>query len=177
MRKVVLYIAVSLDGYIADKDGGVGWLEGDGSDTDNKGSYEGFYETVDTIIIGYKTYHQIRTELFPDGWVYTGRKSYVITHNKLESTEEIIFTDKELDVLIDELKQEDGKDIWICGGASILNPLIACDRIDQYVFTLIPVILGRGVRLFSSHEKETKLKLISTRSYNGMTDLVYERRN
>ncbi len=72
MRKTILYIAMSLDGYIADRDGGVAWLAGDGSSPDHPGSYPRFYESIDTVILGYATYRQIVTELFPDGWIYQG---------------------------------------------------------------------------------------------------------
>ena len=93
MCKVILYIAMSLDGYIADRDGGVAWLDGDGSDCGHPGSYPDFIQTVDTVVLGYRTYHQIISELSPENWVYRGLKSYVFTHRKLLSTEEILFTD------------------------------------------------------------------------------------
>ncbi len=174
MRKVILYIAMSLDGYIADKNGDVAWLNGDGSDSENVGSYPEFFETIDTVILGYKTYNQIITELSPDKWVYSGKKSYVITHNKLESTDEIIFTNKNLIDLINELKSKNGKNIWICGGATIANKLIDIDMIDRYHISVIPIILGDGIPLFNNHTTEIKLKLISTQNYNGMVDLIYE---
>lgn len=177
MRKVVLYIGMSLDGYIADVNGGVSWLGGDGSDNDHPGSYPQFIETVDTIIMGYKTYHQIVTELSKDAWPYPGKESYVITHNTITNTEEITFTHKNLTDLIVELKKKKGKDIWICGGSSIANQLIDSNMIDRFCITLMPIILGNGIRLFDVHNKETQLKLSSTQSYNGMTDLVYERRH
>ena len=84
MRKVILYIAMSLDGYIADQNGNVDWLNEYDSDEDVEGtdSYSLFLDKVDTVIIGYNTYHQIVTELSPEQWVYKGLKSYVITHNK-----------------------------------------------------------------------------------------------
>ncbi len=176
MRKIILYIAMSLDGYIADKDGGVAWLTGDGSDSENKGSYLEFFETIDTVILGYNTFHQIVTELSPGKWIYEGKKSYVITHNSMESTDEIIFTHKDPVELINELKKENGKDIWICGGATVVNELIHNDIIDRYHITVIPTILGDGVSLFDSRAKEIKLKLVSTGSYNGMVDLIYEHR-
>ena len=84
---------MSLDGYIADKDGGVSWLSGDGSDPENAGSYNSFIQTVDTVILGYKTYHQVTTELSPDVWPYADKMSYVITHNNLESKENLVFCD------------------------------------------------------------------------------------
>ena len=61
--KIVLYLAMSVDGYIADEQGGVSWLEGDGSKPDTSGSYPAFYETVEAIVMGWTTYHQIVTAL------------------------------------------------------------------------------------------------------------------
>ena len=66
MRKVVLYLGMSLDGYIADKNGGVGWMEEDDTGSLEDSSYPDFVQTVDTVLMGYTTYHQIRTELSPD---------------------------------------------------------------------------------------------------------------
>ena len=176
MRKTILYIAMSLDGYIADPYGGVAWLGGDGSDNENPGSYPAFIETIDTIILGYKTYHQVVTELSPGKWMYSGKTSYVLTHREMESSDEIIFTDENLPELIKRIRKNDGKDIWICGGAAIANQFLALDEIDQFCVSIIPTILGDGVRLFDKHQKDHPLKLVSTRSYNGIVDLVYERR-
>ena len=174
MRKVILYIAMSLDGYIADKQGGVGWLGGDGSDVNSPGSYSNFLRSVDTIIMGYTTYQQIVSELSPEVWVYPGKKTYVITHRPLESGDDIIFTSKGLSLLIADLKWRKGKNIWICGGASIANQLLDLELIDRIHITMIPTLLGDGLRLFSKRSKETRLELITTQSSNGMTDLVYE---
>lgn len=176
MRKVFLYISMSLDGYIADKSGRVDWIIGDGSDNNSLGSYNDFFETIDTVVMGYKTYHQIVNELSPNEWVYSGKKCFVITHKKFDFTHEICFTDKNLGMLISELKNKNGKDIWICGGADVVNQLIESDLIDKYCITVIPTILGSGVRLFNYHEKEIKLRLVSTYNYNGIIDLIYERR-
>ena len=86
MRKVISYIAMSIDCYIADKDGSVSWLSGDGSDPENGGSYNDFIGTVDTVILGYKTYNQIVTELSPEAWVYADKMRYVITHKNIKKS-------------------------------------------------------------------------------------------
>lgn len=176
MRKVILYIAMSLDGYIADQEGGVEWLGGQDTASEEMGSYPEFIQTVDTVIMGWKTYQQVITELSPDEWVYSGMKSYIITHQKLSVTVEIECTEQPLEELIADLKKQEGKDIWICGGASISGQLIEKNLIDRYHITVIPTLLGGGIRLFEASHEELKLKLISTQSYNGMTDLIYERR-
>ncbi len=176
MRKIILYIATSLDGFIADKNGSVAWLKGDGSDEKNMGSYPNFIESVDTVVLGYNTYHQIITELAVDNWPYKGKMSYVITSKNLSDKEDIKFSSN-LIGLINELKNQEGKDIWICGGASIANQLLKENLIDRLSIAIIPTILGDGTRLFETGLPETKLKLISTQNYNGITDLVYEKDN
>lgn len=176
MRKVILFIAMSLDGYIADIHGGTGWLEGQASGENDMVSYEEFIQHIDTVMMGANTYRQLVTELSPNEWVYADLTSYIITRHPKESTEQIRFTEEDPCQLVNRLKREAGKDIWICGGASIVNQLMRADLIDQYYINVIPTILGNGIRLFDTMENELKLKLISTRSYNGITDLVYERR-
>ena len=121
MRKVIAYIAMSLDGYVADKHGSVAWLAGDGSDVENVGSYPEFYKSVDTVILGNTTYKQIVTELSPDKWVYEGKQSYVITNQDCKNTDEITFTNRNIADLVHNLKLQDGKNIWICGGASTID--------------------------------------------------------
>ena len=175
MRKIVLYIAMSLDGYIADKLGNVSWICGDGSEPKNVGSYDTFIQTVDTVILGYKTYYQIITELSPEAWPYDGKTSYVITHNNLENQENIIFCDN-LYELIKNLKNKNGKDIWICGGSEIVNQLIDFNLIDKFCITIVPTILGDGIKLFKKHKEKINLKFISSQSYNGFVDLIYERK-
>ena len=176
MKKIIAYIATSLDGYIADKNGSVSWLTGDASDGQNYGSYPKFIETIDTVILGYNTYHQIVTELSPNEWAYKGKKSYVLTHKKIENTDEIVFTDEDIGVLISNLKSEKGKNIWLCGGATIIQQFHKQGLIDEYTLSIIPTILGNGIKLFDESNVEIKLKLKSTKSYNGIVDLVYERR-
>lgn len=176
MRNVVLYLAMSLDGYLADKNGGVDWLGGDGSDPAAAGSYPAFYETVDTVVMGWNTYHQIITELSPDINPYQGKKCYVFTHRELENTSEFSFVSKPAAAFLAELKQQPGKNIWICGGANLVQQLIQADQIDQYCISVIPTLLGGGIGVFPQGCEERPLKLVRTESYNGITDLVYVRR-
>ncbi len=175
MRKINLFIAMSLDGYIADSNGGVDWLHGQGDD-ENIDVYSEFIKDIDTILMGWNTYHQIVTELSPTEWIYGNLTTYVITHNKCDSSELIRFTNENPVNLLKKLKAETGKDIWICGGANLIQQLITENLIDKYYISVIPTILGKGIRLFENAEDEIKLKLCKTQTYNGITDLVYVRR-
>ena len=79
-------------------------------------------------------------------------------------------------MLFRSLKTQPGKNIWICGGASIVNQIMQADSIDRYHINVIPTLLGTGIRLFHNTDIERKLTLLHTQSYNGIVDLVYERR-
>lgn len=174
MRKVVLYISMSLDGFIADKNGGVAWLEGENPDSPEDGGYTKFSKTVDTVLMGYTTYHQIVTELSPDEWPYNGLETYVLTHKNCTAKAGIHFINEDLKTIIDKMKEHNGKDIWICGGADIVKQCLQKELIDLFRITVIPCILGNGVKLFSESDKSIKLKLCSANICNGMTELIYE---
>ncbi len=176
MKKIHLFIAMSLDGYIADDKGGVDWVQGQGNDHENIDTYSEFIKNIDTILMGWNTYYQIVTELSIGEWIYNDMITYVITHRKKNPSKQIRFTNMNPVDLIKSLREENGKDIWICGGAHLVQQLINDDLIDYYYITIIPTLLGSGVRLFGDRGQEMKLRLINVRSYNGMTDLVYKRR-
>ena len=156
MKKVTLFIAMSLDGYIADSKGNVDWLAGQGNDDDNIDSYSAFVKEIDTVVMGWN--------------------AYVVTHNTKVSSESIRFVNDSPARLVKKLRAEEGKGIWICGGADLIRQLVREDIIDCYYITVLPTILGSGIRLFGENNREIKLKLLRTQSYNGMTDLIYERR-
>lgn len=102
--------------------------------------------------------------------------SYVLTHKNDKSDEEIVFTDENIKQLIEKIKSESGENIWVCGGANVVNQFMKEGLIDRYNITVIPTILGKGIRLFHDKNESVKLKLISSESYNGMIDLIYEKR-
>ena len=175
MRKVILYIAMSLDGCIADEEGSVDWLNRAEYSSEHVSSYDTFIQDVDTVIMGWNTYHQVVTELSPDQWVYKGLRCYVLTHRKPEDTEDVTFTDMPVCDLVNRLRYEEGKNIWICGGADVAGALMHADLIDRYQITTVPVILGSGIRLFPELPGEMTLRLISAKTYGGYAELVYDR--
>lgn len=176
MRKVILFIAMSLDGYIAGQNGNINWLNGQDPDGQDMMSYDVFIKDIDTVIMGWNTYHQIVTELSPDRWMYEDLTSYVVTHRQLPDTDHINFVHEDVCQLVKFLRQKSGKDIWICGGAGVIQPLIQKGLIDRYHISIIPTILGDGIRLFEVVDREIKLKLVASQSYHGITDVIYENR-
>ncbi len=169
MKNVVLYIAMSLDGYIADSKGSVDWIKGQSDSSEMPDTYSPFFKNIDTVILGKRTYDQIITELSPDEWPYSEATTYVFTHDTLmTNTKDIKFTNAN--------PWETGKNIWVCGGADIVNQLMKEDLIDIYHIAIIPVILGGGIRLFDTTDNQVNLRLIETLNYNGITEVIYESR-
>lgn len=175
MRKVILYIAVSLDGYIADRNGSVDWIKGQDDSVEPEDTFTPFFDSVDTVIMGKRTYDQIVTELSPNHWPYTGATTFVITHDDCIGTEHIRFRNTSVYRLVDEIQEQSGKNIWICGGAQIARQLIEKDMIDTYHIAVIPVILGGGIKLFDTTEHKIDLTLARTKEYNGIIELTYHR--
>lgn len=166
MRKIKLFIASSLDGFIAREDGSIDWLPQSG----NSG-YEEFFKTIDTVIIGRKTYEQILTF---GKYPYEGKKSYVLTKNttiKKEGNVEFVF---EAEKLVKELISSSGKDIWLVGGAELVSVFLNQDLIDEIILSIIPVVLGKGIPLFKNIRRETKLQLLKTREYDELVELNYK---
>lgn len=177
MKKVILYIAVSLDGYIADRDGSVSWIKSQDESVEPEDTFTPFFDSVDTVIMGKRTYDQIVTELSPNHWPYMGATTFVITHNdSYIDTDCIRFRNTSVCRLVDELRQQSGKNIWICGGAQIINQLIEKDMITTYHIAVIPIILGGGIRLFDTTENQINLTLVYTKRYDGIVELIYDRK-
>lgn len=171
MRKAVAYLAVSLDGFIADKDGGVGWLD-DFADAQEGGGYEAFVQGVDTVVMGGRTYRQVTQELSPDAWPYEGLDCRVWTHDSgpLPHAQRI---EGDLAAWLHAEKQKPGRDIWLCGGAELLAAAAAAGEVDRWHLTVLPVLLGGGIRLFPEGYKQ-RLRLVSARQSDGVAELVYE---
>lgn len=174
-RKVILYTAVSLDGYIADNHGSTSWLGGESEYYQGDYGISGFLSIVDTVIMGANTYKQIKDELSPGKWPYEGKTTYVMTHRPEEDTEKIKFVDSRMSTFIQKLQEEEGGNIWICGGADVANQVIRENMIDEYHLTIMPMILGSGVRLFNDKNKQIKLHLVKNVAKNGVIDCLYEK--
>lgn len=175
MRKIILYVAVSLDGYMADSQKSVNWIKGQDDTAEMQDTFTPFFASVDTVIMGRTTYEQIVTELSPEKCPYSGAMTYVLTHRPMTDAEGIRFTSGNPCQLVNELRHRAGKDIWICGGTDIISQLLKADLIDVFHIATIPVILGGGVKLFAETDGMMNLRLTNTVNYNGIIEAVYER--
>lgn len=176
MQELVLFIAQSLDGYIARSDASIDWLlHFDDESTTNR--YTMFLNTIDTIVMGYSTYRQVIEELSVDNWPYKNVKVIVLTHRKLENPYGVTFYQGDINALINELKKQTKKNIWLVGGSKIIDQCIQRDLIDRYIITLIPIILGDGIPLFINSNKSLKLKQMGITILNKCVECEYIRDN
>ncbi|WP_027701219.1 dihydrofolate reductase family protein [Metaclostridioides mangenotii] len=176
MRKTILFIGISLDGFIADKNGGVDWLVGNGEAGVVDSRYEEFLANIDTVILGNTTYQQVVHELSPGVWPYSGMKSYVLSNKPQQAKEDTIFLKEDVNTLVQNLKKEEGKDIWIVGGAGLIQPLLQSNAIDEYNISVIPTILGDGIKLFQDTFQPIQLEFISQDEVDGIVSLIYKKK-
>lgn len=170
-RKVVLFIASSLDGYIADKDESLEWLfkvEGEG----DNGISE-FYDTVDTTLMGKRTYDWLMRQDLKE-FPYKDRECFVFTRSSYEDTEDVKFVNNDVTDFVNTLKHKKGKNIWMMGGGELINSFIQHRLIDEFIITVAPTLIGSGTPLFREIDQELELSLIGTRQFNQFVELHYE---
>jgi dihydrofolate reductase len=172
-RQVILYIAMSLDGYIAKPNDDLSFLsivEKDGEDY----GYADFVSTIDTVILGRKTYDWVMKQVgeFP----HADKNAYIITRTARPTIGKTIFYTGDLTDLVRTLKSENGKNIFCDGGAEIVNELLKNDLLDEIIISVIPILIGNGTRLFKDGRPEQKLKLVNVKTFDtGLTQLQYKR--
>lgn len=167
-RRVVLYVANSLDGYIAREDGSVDWL----FDPYAHG-YEFFYEDVDTVIMGRKTYDQaLSFEEAP----YSSKRAIIFSRTAKPSPYAgLEFTSEPPQDVVRRLKEEDGGMIWLVGGREISELLIANELVDELIVSIHPKILISGIPLVASKDCAVDLKLVTYEVFkSGLVQLRYE---
>ncbi len=174
MRKIIIYIAISLDGKIADANGGVAWLDDIPNPEKTDYGYTGFHKTIDTTIMGNKTYQQVLG--FDVKFPYMDTKNYVITRDQsLKSDEHVTFISENIVAFFHELKRKPGKNIWCIGGGELIALMLNHELIDELLIFIMPVILGQGIPLTGKINKLLNLELIKNRSYNsGVIELRYK---
>ena len=166
MRKIILYIASSLDGYIARENGDIDWLP----QTDSSG-YNEFNKTVDAVIMGKTTYDQVLT--FGE-YPYKDKKSYIFTRNKNPAKDENVEFVYSIDEFVKCILPKLDGNIWLVGGGQIISTFVNHGIVDEIILSIVPVVLGKGIPLFQNIQKEMKLELIKTTNYDKIVELHYK---
>lgn len=176
MRKIKLYIAVSLDGYIATPDGGVEWLNQFQISKNEDYGYKEIYQSIDTILMGGRTYRDIVG--FGCEWPYKDKTTYIVSRNNINLTpsEQIYFITHHVTENVEKLKELTGKDIWLVGGGELVSMLLDVNLIDEMHLCYLPIVLGQGISLFPNKPKETIWKLAGSKSFpSGAISITYTR--
>lgn len=170
MRKVILNLAVSLDGFIEGPNGEYDWCLND----QDYGLTE-FWESIDTVLIGRRSY-ELLVSTNDINMFLTGKRMFVfsdslpeITHDQIEVISSASFAAD-----VNSIKEQEGKDIWMFGGASLVSAFMEHGLIDEFLLSVHPVLLGNGKPLFQSIKERTNLQFIEAIPYSsGLVQLRY----
>ena len=176
MSKVIVYIATSLDGYIAGKNDELSWLEAYNTDGEDYG-YTEFMKNVGTVIMGSWTYAQ---SLKHPERILTGIKNYILSDQPMAvpSGIDVEFYQGDLKILIEKIKKENNKNIFVVGGGKVVSNFLNVGLVDELTHFVAPVLLKEGIPLYSSLERKINFQLIEAKSYKtGIVKLHYAIRN
>lgn len=172
-RRLVMTLAMSLDGYISDEDGGYSWIKGDGSqalNTPNKWDYAAFLRGIDAVVMGRACYDQGMLDDFKDKTVF------VATHRPEADEGNVRFIGGDVCAILREELKKPGKDIFLYGGGKLADVFLKEDMVDEYVLGIVPVILGKGRPLFYAGGAPIPLRLTECMLEEGIAILRYVRR-
>lgn len=173
-RKVVCYIAASVDGYIATTDDSLDWLFKAAEGQEGDMGYAEFIATIDTVVLGRRTYEWVM-EAENGQFPYQDKVSYVFTSTAAEENAFVTFTDQTVSEFVKALKEKPGKNIWVVGGSGLLHSFVEENLIDEWIISIAPVLLGKGIPLFKEFDLGSSLKLKSVKSYGDFAQLHYEK--
>ncbi|ETT32911.1 putative oxidoreductase [Paenibacillus sp. FSL R7-269] len=177
-RRIILDLAVTLDGFIEGKNGEVDWCT-----MDPELEFTQFMNQVDTIFYGRKSYDQWGQYIPKDEdsdddkeiWALVhSKEKYVFSRSQQGTGHEAIFINDHILDEVNKIKQRSGKDIWLYGGASLITTFIQLGLVDEFRLSVHPVVLGEGKPLFADIKERLNLKLAHTRSCSsGLVQLIY----
>lgn len=172
MRKIILNLAMSLDGYIATEDGKYDWIVGDGDKSHDTEVYDfnAFLDTIDTMVLGRKAYDDCDMAPFAD------KEILIATTKDLENYDNIRFIKGDIIKLLQDEQKKDGKDIYLFGGGELIDHFIKADIIDEYAVAIVPTILGKGRKLFFEDNPKIDLKLEKYWIQEGTMIMHYSKR-
>ena len=170
-RKIKVFIAASLDGYIATADDSLSWLTSVQGEGDN--GYGAFMKQVDTVVMGRRTYEWLLREVGRDQFPYRGLACYVLSSGQPHEDGLVTFTGESAEHLAARLLAAEGGDVWLVGGGKLLHDFNAARLVDEWIVTVAPIILGGGIPLFRDTGVTTRLTLTDVTRYGQFAQLHY----
>lgn len=160
------FIALSLDGYIARRDGSIDWLQGNAEPAaDEDYGFQAFFDSVDALVMGRNTFDKV---LGFEGWAYGEKPVFVLTHREVdipgELSDRVTVLQGDPEKIVSQLSDRGLKHLYVDGGETI-SQFINAGLMDTLTLTRIPVLLGQGFPLFGLLSREVHLKHLETRSY------------
>jgi len=178
MRKIMVHIAISADGFIARKDGGIDWLDRPAPKGVDYG-LAAFYKSIDTILYGRKTY-DVAVKFVEEGMpIPTDARVRNYVFSRRRPQKKILpgfeFVKEPIKKFTKRLRAQKGKDIWMMGGGGIIASFLDVGELDEFVVSVIPVFIGEGIPLIAPKRRIVPLKLVSTKKFpDGVVQLHYK---
>lgn len=170
-RKVILYIAVSLDGFIARENGSVDWLD-PFNDAGTDYGYAAFLAGVDVVMMGRTTYEQV---LGFGEWPYAGKECLIFSHRPLAPDGNVRQASGSPTRVVESVRQQPGGSLWLVGGADLIEWFDREDLIDELVLSIMPVTLGKGIPLFRNAMPDRRYRLERTETFGDVVQCTYGR--
>ncbi|MFE4813300.1 dihydrofolate reductase family protein [Peribacillus simplex] len=168
-RNIIFYIGTSIDGYIANDDGTLEWLES--TEVEGDSGYNSLMERIDTVVMGKGTYDVIRG--FDMNYPYIDYKNYVFSKSVSGSDEYASFIDEDVKTFIKKIKEKPGKDIWLIGGGNLAREFFKENLIDEFQLAIAPIILGKGISLYMGDDITLKYTLTKVEKLGQLAMLHY----
>lgn len=172
MRKIIVNIATSADGFISRLDGGIDWLDRPRI----KGDYglPAFAKSIDTILYGRKTYDTAR-KLGGLGVFGPNIQHFVFSRRARRPKPDVTFVKESISAFTRKLRKKPGKNVWMMGGGQIIGAFLDVGEIDELMINVIPVFIGEGIPLIAPRYCTIPLKLLKSRAFSdGVVGLHYQ---
>lgn len=171
MTEIVYYVATSLDGYIATLGDGIDWLDNFNVEGEDYG-YAAFYDAIDALVMGRRTYEKVVS--FGE-WVYPGKPCWVCSQQALKpAAPEVTVTAASPSEVVAELQSRNLRRVWLVGGGALATAFSSSGLLNEYILSVMPIVLGSGIPLLTSSDQRRSLQLLTSKTYpNGVVQLHY----
>jgi dihydrofolate reductase len=168
MRKIILGVAITLDGFIEGPHGEYDWCF-----TDQDYGMKEFMEGIDAIFYGRKSY-EVMMKAEGGAEMFGNKKSYIFSNSLKSLPGDAVIVSGDIDGKVREIRNSSGKDIWLFGGASLTSSLLKAGLVDELWLSVHPLLLGSGKKLFEESDRRIRLTLLSSKNYEtGLVSLRY----